>query len=303
MRAAAHPGTCQKPAQECRGEKIPVTLSCANVCLGQATQVCLSHSLCYAMFQWVEIVANQQYFLLMLKLCLGLLPCWCNCYRTEYSYKISEKYTIWFWPHLQPVNFSSVDTHSQLRAHTHTSDRPWTLPSLHPSVWIFIQFAYLLHIFVGSGGVEVRTTTEQNVLIFWYSFQTCQTEEIKRFHTELPRPLNAPWTHIKASQALPDPVFKPCGCQPSSSPLLWPPLSAGAVWRPGPGRPRRAGGRWTHQADRHLQRDSRQQDGVHRRILRRQERADNGSHGLHGQSAGGEAAEVLSRGQVPLPAG
>lgn len=49
-RAAAHPGTCQKPVQECRGEQIPVTLSCANVCLGRATQVCLSHSLCYAVF-------------------------------------------------------------------------------------------------------------------------------------------------------------------------------------------------------------------------------------------------------------
>lgn len=47
----------------------------------------------------------------------------------------------------------------------------------------------------------------------------------------------------------------------------------------------------------------RRQDGVHRRVLCRKERADHGGHGLHGEGAGGEAAEVLPGGAGPLPAG
>lgn len=107
--------------------------------------------------------------------------------------------------------------------------------------------------------------------------------------------------HTQASKVLPDTLFKLCGCQPSHSNP--PPPSAGAVWRPGPQRVGRAGNRRADQTARHLQWHSGRKHGVHTRILRWQECADNGGHRLHGKSAGGEAAEVMPGGQSPLPPG
>lgn len=225
----------------------------------------------------------------------------CNKGPDLWRDKNTEKY-IWFGSYHSCSLWISL-----LWTHTHTHVRLPLNIALSPSVCLNIHpICILVAYFCRGDSLEVRTTTEQNVLIIWCYSQTCQTEAIKRFHTqilllpEVPCPLNTPCIHIKVSQALPDPVFKPCGCQPSSSRPHCPPLSAGVVWRPGPGWTERADSRRTYQADRH---HSGQQDGVHSRILRRQERAHHRSHGLHGESAGGEAAEVLSWGQVPLPAG